>query len=137
MPRLDINSKFIIDLEWWKSQGRDFREQLFDELCEACKQRYSLEERREVDRVNPQTGEVTRWDALWECVVEECGHQPDFVSPKMPLTRGIIRAFMAAGNTPLSAAELHKRIGKGTPQAILRELLSPAMELDGITPVEK
>ena len=135
MPRLDVNSKFYIDLDYWKSQGRDFREQLYDELCEDCKRLYSLEEFREVDRIDPTTGEVTRWDALWECAVELCGLQPDFINPKMPMTRAIFRAFIAHGNVPLSAVELHSRIGKGTPQIILKELLSPEMELDGYTPV--
>lgn len=137
MPRLDINTKFYIDLDYWKSQGRDFREQLYDELCEECKQLYSLEERREVDRVDPRTAEVQRWDALWECVTDGCGRSPDYVSPKMPLTRAIFRALIANGNQPMSAVELHKRIGKGTPQIILRELQSAEMELEGITPQEK
>jgi hypothetical protein len=136
MARLDVNSKFYIDLDYWKSLGRDFREQLYDELCEDCKRLFSLDEPREVDRIDPTTGEVTRWDALWECAVDQCGRQPDFVSPKMPITRAIFRAFIAHGNTPLSAVELHKRVGKGTPQVILKELLSPEMELQGITPVE-
>jgi hypothetical protein len=137
MPRFDTQSKFFIDLEYWKSQGRDFRESLYDELCDDCKQVYSLEARRDVDRVDPITGEVQRWDALWECAMDQCGRQPGFVTPKMPLTRAIFRALIANGNQPLSADELHQRIGKGTPPMILKELLSPGMELDGITPVEK
>ncbi len=137
MPRFDTNTKFYIDLDYWKSQGRDFRTQLYDELCEGCKRLYSLEEYREVDRVDPLTGEVLRWDVLWECATDQCGHEPDFVNPRMPLTRAIMRALIANGNQPMSAAELQKRIGKGTPQAILKELLSPQMEIDGLTPVEK
>ncbi len=137
MARLDINTKFYIDLDYWKSQGRDFREQLYEELCDECRRLYPLEEQRIVDRVDPRTGQVERWDALWECITDLCGQQPDFVSPKMPLTRSIFRALMANGNRPLSAAELHKRIGKGTPQVILKELLSPEMELEGITPSER
>jgi hypothetical protein len=136
MARFDVNSKFYIDLDYWKSQGRDFRAQLYDELCEDCKRLYSIEEPREVDRIDPVTGQVTRLDALWECAVEQCGQQPDFVGPKMPMTRAIFRAFIAHGNVPVSAAELHTRIGKGTPQIILKELLSPEMELEGFTPVE-
>lgn len=136
MTRLDINSKFFIDLEYWKSQGRDFREQLFDELCEECRRLYPLEETKMVDRIDPITGQVTKWDALWECAVDLCGHEPDFLNPKMPLTRAIFRAFIAQGNVPLSPAELHSRIGKGTPLVILKELLSAEMELDGFTPVE-
>jgi hypothetical protein len=135
MARFDVNSKFYIDLDYWKSQGRDFRAQLYDELCENCKQLYSLTEPRKVDRINPISGQVERWDAIWECAVDQCGREPDYVNPKMPMTRAIFRAFIANGNVPMSAAELHSRIGKGTPQIILKELLSPDMELDGFTPV--
>ncbi len=137
MPRLDINTKFRIDLDYWKSQGRDFREQLWDELCEGCKRLYSLEEPRQVDRVDPATGEVTRLDALWECIMDECGHQPDYIAPRMPLTRAILRIILANGNAPISAAELHKRIGRGNPNVILKELLGPEMENDGLIPVYK
>ncbi len=137
MPRLDVNTKFYIDLDYWKSQGRDFREQLFEELCEDCRRMYPLEQERMVDRVDPVSGEVRRWDALWECVTDQCGPQPDYISPKMPLTRSIFRALIANGNLPMSAAELHKRIGKGTAQSILKELVSLAMEADGITPLAR
>ncbi len=137
ISKLDVDSKFYIDLNWWESQGRDFRQQLFEELCDACKQFYTLDDRREVDRIDPETGEVTRREALWECVMDECGREPDFVSPKMPLTRAIFRALLANGNAPISAAELHRRIGKGSAQIVLRELLSPEMELDGITPLQR
>jgi hypothetical protein len=136
MTRVDVNSKFYIDLEYWKSQGRDFRHELYDELCDNCKRLYPAEESRQVDRVDPVTGQVERWDAVWECAVDQCGREPEFVNPKMPMTRAIFRAFIANGNAPLSAAELHARIGKGSPQIILKELLSPDMELDGFTPVE-
>ena len=133
--RLDVNTKFHIDLGWWEAQGRNFREELYDSLCDACKQRYSIEDRRVVDRIDPLTAEVTRVDVLWECAMDECGRSPDFVSPKIPLTRAIFRALIANGNAPLSAAELHKRIGKSSAQAVLRTLLSPEMEMDGIVAI--
>ncbi len=138
MPRLDVNSKFRIDLDFWSSQGRDFRERLYEELCEPCKRLYPPDqEPHQVDRVDLLTGEVTRWDGAWECIMNECGRQPDFINPRMPLTRAIVRALIANGNAPMSAAELHKRIGKGTPQVILKELLGPEMEDDGIMPVSR
>ena len=133
--RLDVNTKFHIDLGWWESQGRNFREELYESLCDPCKQRYAIDEQQVVDRIDPLTGEVTRLNALWECVMDECGRSSDYVGPKVPLTRAIFRALIANGNAPLSAAELHKRIGKSSPQAVLRTLLSPEMEMDGIVPV--
>lgn len=137
LGRKDVKSKFQIDLKYRESDGRDFREELYEALCDECRQLYSLEDKRQVDRVDPLTGEVTQWDALWECAMDECGRQPDFVNPKMPLTRAIVRSFIAVGNAPQSAEELFARIRKGSPQVILKELQSPQMELEGITPVEE
>lgn len=133
--RLDTKSKFQIDLPQWEREGRDFRGELYDALCPECKQTYSLEEMRQVDHVDAVTAEVKRIDALWDCAMEECANQPDFVTPKMPLQRAIFRGFIAAGNQPQSAEDLYARIRKGSPQVILKELMSVRMEEDGITPV--
>ncbi|MGB8647002.1 MAG: hypothetical protein WCF84_17330 [Anaerolineae bacterium] len=137
MSRLDVNTKFQIDLDLWKAQGRDFREQLYDELCEDCKRLYSLDNPRQVDRVSPTTGEIVRVDGIWECLMDDCGRQPDYIAPRMPMTRAILRTILASGNIPMTAAELHKRIGRGNPQVILKELLGPEMANDGLVPLDK
>ncbi len=131
--RLTTKSKFYIDLKYWEERGRDFRQELYDLLCAECKQMYSLEEHRMVDHVDPETGQVTRLDALLDCASAVCAESPDFVNPKMPLTRAIIRAFIAAGNVPQTPEQIFARIKKGNPNIILKELLSPQMEADGIT----
>jgi hypothetical protein len=53
----------------------------------------------------------------------------------MPLTRSIFRALIAAGNTPQSAEEIFARIKRASPNVILKELMSPKMEEDGVTPL--
>jgi hypothetical protein len=133
--RLTQKSKFRIDLAYWEERGRSFREELYGMLCEDCKQLYPLEDYREVDHVDPLTGEVTRMDALLECASGVCAESPDFINPKMPLTSAIFRAFVAAGNAPQSAEDIYARIKKGSPQVILKELTSLQMEDVGITPV--
>jgi hypothetical protein len=133
--RLTTKSKFYIDLKQWEQNGRNFRQEVYDGLCDECKQIYTLEDVRVVDHVDPETGQVTKMDALLDCASEVCGHASDFVSPKMPLTRAIFRAFIAAGNAPQSAEEIYARIKKGSPNIILKELLSAQMEADGIAPL--
>lgn len=133
--RLTTQSKFYIDLAYWEQQGRNFRQELYDALCDECKQMYSLDTVQRVDHVDAITGEVTEMDALLDCASDVCGTAPDFVSPKMPLTRAIFRAFIAAGNRPQSAEEIYARIKKGSPTVILKELLSPQMEQEGVTPL--
>jgi len=135
VARLTIQSKFKIDTEYWEKQGRNFREEVYDALCDECKNSYTLEDQKLVDHVDPSTGEVTRMDVLLDCASAVCADSSEFINPKMPLTRSIFRAFVAAGNMPQSAEEIHSRIQKGSPQVILKELLSSQMENEGIIAV--
>ena len=131
--RLTTKSKFYIDLEQWEKEGRNFRQEVYDALCDECKALYALEEQREVDHIDPVTGQVTRMDALLDCASDVCANSPEYISPRMPLTRSIFRAFIAAGNQPQSAEEIYARIKKGSPQVVLKELISVQMESEGIT----
>lgn len=133
--RLSTTSKFQIDVSYWEKQGRNFREEVYDTLCDECKRMYSLQEQRDVDHIDPVTGQVTRLDILLDCASEVCANSPDFVNPRMPLTRSIFRAFIAAGNMPQSAQDIYDRIKKGSPQIILKELMSTQMEADGVISV--
>src|SRR5262245_40954712 len=111
--RLTTKSKFQIDLNYWESQGRDFRSEVYDMLYDKCKQHYSLEEKTVVDHVDPVTGQVTRTDAMLDCVSDVCANSSDFINPKMPLTRSIFRALIASGNSPQSAEDIFARIKRG------------------------
>ncbi|HZQ04949.1 MAG TPA: hypothetical protein VFD70_00100 [Anaerolineae bacterium] len=133
--RLTIKSKFYIDRAFWERNGRNFRQEVYDSLCTECRELYSLDEAREVDHVEPTTGEVIRMDALLDCASGVCAESPEYVNPKMPLTRAIFRAFLAAGNLPQSAEEIYARIQKGSPQIILKELMGGQMANDGVTPL--
>ncbi len=132
VARLTIKSKFKIDVSYWENQGRDFRAELYDAICDECKSLYSLQDKRVVDHVNPETGEIIRMDVLLDCASDVCSQDINFINPHMPLTRSIFRALIAAGNLPQSPEEIHARIKKGSPQIILKELLSVQMERDGV-----
>ena len=58
--RLTTKSKFYIDLGYWEQTGRNFREELYDLLCDECKQQFTLDQVQIVDHVDPQTGQVVR-----------------------------------------------------------------------------
>lgn len=135
VARLTTTSKFQIDVSYWEKQGRNFREEVYDALCDECKSMYSLDDQRDVDHIDPVTGQVTRLDVLLDCASEVCANAPDFVNPRMPLTRSIFRAFIAGGNMPQSAEEIFARIKKGSPQIILKELISNQMEAEGVVAV--
>lgn len=133
--RLTTKSKFYIDPSYWERDGRDFRREVYELLCDECKQQNTLEEVRVVDHVDPNTGEVVRMDSILDCASSTCVEAEDFINSKMPMTRAIFRAFIAAGNAPQSAEEIYARVKKGSPNVILKELLSPQMEAEGVTAV--
>ncbi len=137
IARPDTNTLFHIDPEWFEKNGRDLRSEMYDALCDECRVLYpSPADARPVDRINPQTGEITRVDALWECVADHCGLQPGYISPTTPLTTAIFRALLANGNHPMSPEQLYKRIGKSNPNGILKLLMGAEIE-NGVVPVQR
>ncbi len=133
--RPDIHTLYHIDPEWIRANEQSLRDEMYAALCGECRAIYpSPEESRPVDRIHPATGEVTQMDALWECITDHCGQKPGYITPTTVLTMAILRAFWANGNQPLSAEQLHKRIGKSTPEAILKLLQRVEIE-NGIVPV--
>ncbi len=125
ITRLDLDTKFQIDFGWWEREQRNFRLYLHELLCASCREVYpDHRQTEEIDWIDPRTAEVKRVDALWQSVRACCSHKADYIGPTTPLTMGILRALVANDNTPLSAKELHERIHKGSPEAILRILTS-------------
>lgn len=135
--RPDTTTLFHIDLNWFKDNGRDLREEMHAALCDECRSRYPTSaDVSVVDRVHPLTAEIARVDALWECLADHCGRLPNFIAPSTPLTTAIFRALLSNGNQPMTPEQLHKRIGKNNPAGILRILMGSEIE-NGIVPFEK
>ena len=137
IARLDTKTLFHIDATWFEKNGRDLREASHAVLCSECRAFYPTPaDARLVDRIHPQTAQVARVDALWECLADHCGLQPGFITLTTPLTAAIFRALLANGNNPMTPEQLHQRIGKSNPAGILKMLLGAEIE-NGIVPFEK
>ena len=137
VARPDTTTQFHIDSNWFKTNGRDFREEMHAVLCDECRARYlSPADAGVVDRIHPQTAQVLRVDALWESIADHCALLPGFITPTTPLTTAIFRALLANGNQPLTPEQLHQRIHKNNPAGILRILMGGEIE-NGIVPFEK
>ena len=133
----DLETKFHIDSDWWEREGRDLRVYLQSHLCSECKVIYTNHRgSAEVDWIDPDTAEVTRVDALWQSLRTHCSKRPDFITENTPLTDAVFRVFLANGNQPLSATELHEILGRRTPKTILRTLGGRRV-YKGIRPVLK
>ncbi len=136
VARPDTKTLFHIDLTWFEKNGRDLREAMHEVLCDECRARYpSPSNAHPVDRIHPQTAEVTRVDALWESIVDHCALKPGYITPATPLTAAIFRALLANGNQPMSSEQLHKRVGKSSAAAILKLLLGSEIE-NGVVPLD-
>lgn len=133
----NLETKFHIDFYWWEREGRDLRVYLQSHLCPECKVIYANHRgSEEVDWIDPDTAEVTRVDALWQSLRTHCSQRPDFITDSTPLTDAVFRVFLANGNKPLSAAELHEILGRRTAETILRTLGGRRV-YKGIRPVLK
>lgn len=133
--RPTAETKFHIDYTWWQNSGRDFRLYLRDQLCEECRERFAdHRDTEDVDWVDPETGEVRRTDALWECLRTRCANDPEFINDRLPLASGCFRIFLANNNEPLSPRELGQLLPWRSPDEILRTLGGRQVYL-GLRPV--
>jgi len=118
-----IDTKFHIDFDWWEKSGLDFRLYLRNQLCDDCKARFPSHRHTEmVDWIDPDTAEVKRTDALWQCLRTVCARKSDYINNNLPLASAVFRLFLANNNEPLSPAEMHNLIPWKLPDVILRTL---------------
>ena len=133
--RPTVDTKFHIDLDWWRRQNRDIRVFLRQSLCDECRLLYEqARDLGEVDSVDPETGEVVREDALWSALRTCCSTKPGYITPNTPIIDSIFLTLVANGNEPLSPRELHERLDRRPPETFLRMLTGRQVYL-GIRPV--
>ena len=131
--RTDIHTPFHIDLEWWASTGRNLRRF----LAEILEENDALSKgAAPVDFVDPDTAEVFQIDDLWGRVLIERARRPDYITSATPLTNAVLRSLIEQLNRPMSPIQLHRRISRTSPDAILR-VLRTARGTYGIVPVEE
>lgn len=135
--RPDINTKIHIDYDWWAEHSRNVRVLIWEQLCPECKDKFGTDtDTGDIDWVDPDTGEITIIDGLTYSLRECCSRREDYITGTTPVAASIFRVFIANGNTPLSAAELHDKIGRSDALSILRVLLGRQMRTHyGIRPI--
>jgi hypothetical protein len=128
--RVDVNTPFHIDLAWWSQRGRSLRRFLAEMLDE---EEADLAPAAPLDYIDPQTAEVYQLDPLWVQVLSTRSRRPDYITPTTPLTNAVLRAFIESVNQPLTAVDLCRRLGRSSPETILRVLRTARTEY-GIVP---
>lgn len=125
MVKPTLETRFHIDYIWWAREGRDLRAYLISHLRPEQRDRFTqaqLTDQPEVesDHIDPETGEVTRVDAL-RLALQDAARSPDYIADHVTLVDAVFRVFLANGNRPLTPVELSERINR-PPTTILRTL---------------
>ena len=119
------DTKFHIDYEWWTDNRKDVRVAVRGQLCETCRERFpDHRNTEEVDWVDPETAEVTRADALIQCLRRECSQQDEFISRDNSLITNVFRLLLLEDNRPRTPLEIEERMPWTDAKVILRTLAS-------------
>lgn len=130
-----LETKFQIDFDSWKAIDPSWKSTLQSYLCETHRQNLNTEdESLLIDSVNPETGEVTQVDQMWDILVTHCAAQKDFIQENATLTDSVFRALIQNANQPLNPKELSQIISK--PAEVILKTISGPRVYRGIRPAK-
>jgi hypothetical protein len=133
LVRPTLDTKFHIDFDWWERTDRELHVFLRSHLCPEHQRAYAeMDPTAEVDQVDGETGEVRRVEVLRFLLATHCTKQPGYLAGDSSLINAVFRLFLAENNTPLSAKDLGRRLGRPA-EMILRTLAGPRV-YKGIRP---
>ncbi len=120
-----VKTPFHIDFEWWKQNERDWHIFLRSLLCSEHAESFAdVEEGQMIDWVDAETAEVKPVDGIQNALMSHCALQPEFASERTAMVEAVFRTFLVNGNSPMSAEDLSKRLGRPA-DTILRTLAGP------------
>lgn len=137
MSLLKPNAKtpFHIDFDWWKQNERDWHVFLRTLLCAEHQEAFvDIEEGELIDWIDPETAEVKPVDGVQHALMSHCALLPEFVGERTAIVEAVFRTFLANGNTPMSAEELGRRLGRSA-DVILKTIAGPRV-YRGLRPIE-
>jgi hypothetical protein len=131
-----LETPFHIDFDWWKDSDANWRVFLVGFLCEDHQAAFEGQnDFSEMDAVDPETGEVSKVDALLYTLINHCAQQDDFLSGNLPLVGQIFRTFLSNGNKSLSANQLSPIVNK--PAKTILITIGGQRVFKGIRPILK
>jgi hypothetical protein len=120
-----VKTPFHIDFDWWKQNERDWHVFLRSLLCTEHQDAFAnIEENQMIDWVDAETAEVKPVDGIQNALMSHCALQPEFASERTAMVEGVFRIFLVNGNSPMSAEDLSKKLGRPA-DTILRTLTGP------------
>ena len=135
MMQPNLETSFQVDWEWFELRNIDVNSVVRNQLSYKWRQRFENGlQIKEVDYINPDTGEVSRMTNMHEVILSECQWEPDYITRDMPLLQSILRLFLANHNQPMTVAEIARRLERHDSQAILKVLTVGEIK-NGILPI--
>ncbi len=129
-PTLD--TRYHIDYTWFERSGEDLRTYLLSHIAPEQRERISQSaEGRQVDYIDPETGEVSKLDEL-QLAIRSASLEPDFINPHTSIVDCIFRVFLANGNKPQSSIQIAEYVGR--PASLVLKTLSGGRVYKGIRP---
>ena len=126
VQRMNQQTLFHIDAEWWAPREDEYQTYLNSLLCDKHQEEFDYVDDREYklfDWVNPQTGEVFSIDSIEYSVRSHCSSQEDYITKGTAMVDSVFRVLIANGNQPLTIKQLASCIGRiGQETTILRML---------------
>lgn len=130
----NIKTPFHIDFDWWKQNERDWHIFLRSLLCAEHQETFaSVEEGGMIDWIDPNTAEVKPVDGVQHALMSHCAQLPEFVGERTAVVEAVFRIFLANGNTPMSADDLGKKLGRPA-ETILKTIAGPRV-YRGLRPI--
>ena len=135
VARPTIETPFHLDWAWFERNHINVENVIRNQLTPRVAKRFPEGATVEIlDHIDPETGEVSRMDALREAIMSECQWEPDYITGDIPLVQAVLRVFLANNNKQLTAGELAQRLGRNDPETILRVLTSGGVQM-GVVPL--
>jgi hypothetical protein len=90
----EIQTRYFVDLNWYKEQGRSFAILAASRLCPISRKK------------EKSKAEATLMRTIKQC----CSKREGFLSSNMPLLEMVFRIFLANGNQPLKLGQIQEQL---------------------------
>lgn len=133
LVKTTIDTKFHIDFDWWeRSRDEDLRTYMLSHLMPDQRDQISQShEERQIDYIDPETGEVFRLDEL-RLAIQRAAQDPNFINSHTSTVDSIFRVFLKYNNVPMSPRELAAHTGRAA--EVILKTISGGRIYKGIRP---
>ena len=138
VQRIDQQTLFHIDFEWWELREDEYRTYLYSLLCDKHQEEFGYVDDRKhklFDWVNPQTGEVFSIDSIEYAVRSHCSSQEGYITEGTAMVDSVFRALLANGNQPLTIKQLASCIGRVGQESTILRMLRGSKVYKGLRPL--